>query len=601
MVARFGIVVALFAALLSMSMAHAAGSGFRPGQTFEECTHCPQMTVVPAGHFKMLSRLPLDGRPDFLQDPDKPPKARAVTIPANFALGTSDVTRGEYAQFVRDTNRPPQKGCYTWDGEQWIDDPGKSWENPGFSQTDRDPVVCVSWEDAQAYVRWLNSIIRGTPFGGDGPYRLPSLAEEQYAAAAGATTHYYWGDAPRRDRANYGADGCLPCKGAVAGADRWFNTSPVGSFPPNAFGLKDMAGNVSQLTDQCFEDETGVKDCGLAVLFGGSWRDSADYLRLSETFGADRQNRNTQSGFRIARDLSVGLIEPVASNESTRQGREFRDCPHCPLMRVVPPGHFDMVPDPNGAVADTHPPSKVPSVRIDKPFAVGVYDVTRAEFATFVKDTGWRTDGGCQFLDGMLWRFDPRNSWQHPGFAQTVNDPVVCVSWNDAQAYVRWLNAKVSGKSGSGPYRLPSGAEWIYAARGGLVNPIAYYWGHVPSHDHANFGLIDCWPCGVATEGRDRWEYTSPVGSFPPNEFGLYDMVGNAWQWSDDCGHTALAVTSGGSPWTSGDCRVRILYGGSYDDLPFTEQVDRIETNPNPYPVGIRNYANGFRVVRDLD
>jgi formylglycine-generating enzyme required for sulfatase activity len=203
------------------------------------------------------------------------------------------------------------------------------------------------------------------------------------------------------------------------------------------------------------------------------------------------------------------------------------------------------------------------------------------------------------YMAGILWRFDPRADWRHPGFSQTNRDPVVCVSWEDARAYVRWLNTKTAGQA-EGPYRLPSGAEWLYAARGGIRNAVAYYWGHLPSHEYANYGLDFCAPCGQAKQGRDQWDYTSPVGSFEPNSFGLFDMTGNVWQWTDDCSHAEPTVSADGSAVKEGDCQVRLLFGGSYDDDPFTEQIDKIGANSNPYAIGIRNYANGFRVARTL-
>lgn len=581
------------------------------GVRFRECSHCPEMVVIPPGRFIAQVRKPLEGRPDFAQDPNVPPTARETEVSAAFAMAAYDVTRAEYAEFVRETDRPTRKGCYVWQGDEWINDKTKSWRHPGFAQTDRDPVVCVSWEDAEAYVRWLNGKARGAPSANDGPYRLPTWQEAQYAAAAGATTQYNWGDQPSRERANYGADQCNPCRPLKEGADRWLYTSPVGSFPANRLGLYDMAGNAWQWTSSCWTDVLapsepgpGTNLCRWGVLFGGSWLDDGVYLRLAEYGANDRENRNNSMGFRVARDLSMPLDSKDSAAEAAArgpgQGTTFRDCPDCPLMRILPPGRFDLAADTVGA-AQTDAPAKAPaSVRIQKPFALGVYDVTRAEFASFVKATGWQAEGGCQYLDGFLWRFDSRYSWYHPGFKQTDRDPVVCVSWQDAQAYIHWLNTKVGVKGADGPYRLPSGAEWLYAARGGVRNPVAYFWGHLPGHDHANYGLDDCLPCGVAREGQDKWNYTSPVGSFEPNDFGLFDMVGDVWQWTDDCDHADPTVSADGSIWLAGDCRVRLLFGGSFDDDPFTEQIDKIAANRNNYVIQIRNYANGFRVARSL-
>src|SRR5581483_12030599 len=121
-------------------------------------------------------------------------------------------------------------------------------------------------------------------------------------------------------------------------------------------------------------------------------------------------------------------------------------------------------------------------------FAIGVYDVTRAQYSTFVRETGRSRDGGCIVWTGKpveaagaLYK-DMSKDWKNPGFPQTDRDPAVCVSWEDAQAYVRWLNDKLCGlrkprscSNETGPYRLPTEAEWQYAARGGTTTP--YYWG----------------------------------------------------------------------------------------------------------------------------
>ena len=596
-----------------------------PGFKFQECPECPEMIVVPPGHF-IVGRKAITHFQEPVSGIGATISEHEVTIDRPFAVAVYDVTRDEYAEFVRDSGRTIPEGCYTWAGFEWINDKERDWRRPGFRQTGRDPVVCVSWDDAQAYVRWLNSkILNAANLDGQGPYRLPSWEEAEYSARGGSTTSYSWGDEPLRDRANYGKDDCSPCGPAKGGGDHWLYTSPVGSFPPNGFGLFDTAGNVWQWSDDALPKKARTDGRQTGFQVGGSWLDTPEYLRIARFRGNDRINRNNAEGFRVVRDLdrTIGALTyrelprkvtppvgdvsgPGASDRAP--GTKFRDCAACPEMIVIPPGRltkdmFFSSPTAAQSTADDVPDE----VKIAKPFALGVYHVTRGEYAVFVQATGHGVDGGCQLLDSAgMWVASAKLDWRNPGFSQTDRDPVVCVSWEDAQAYVHWLNTKVhstertGSSSEAGPYRLLSLTEWLYAARGGISSPSRFYWGHEPDHDYANYGLDECWPCGLAKQGRDHWKYTSPVGSFPPNGFGLYDIVGNVYQWTDDCFRKKDNVTTNGSPWTDGDCSIRILRGGAFDDNGGAAlEIGKI--GGNPYPIQARNYANGFRVAKTLD
>ena len=203
-----------------------------------------------------------------------------------------------------------------------------------------------------------------------------------------------------------------------------------------------------------------------------------------------------------------------------------------------------------------------------KSFQMSKYEVTKAEFAAFIKATGYRTDAeknaggdkGCLGYSNGNWNWQPGTSWRDPVFKQRDGGPVVCISWNDAKAYIKWLKGE-SGKN----YRLPTESEWEYAARAG--SDTQYPWGNQASHEYANYGKDKC--CGGLAQGRDRWEYTSPVGSFASNAFGLHDMHGNVWEWTDDCWNGSYqGAPTDGSAWNSGDCGRRVLRGGSWDDKP---------------------------------
>jgi formylglycine-generating enzyme required for sulfatase activity len=266
------------------------------------------------------------------------------------------------------------------------------------------------------------------------------------------------------------------------------------------------------------------------------------------------------------------------TDAAPQPGDSFRDCPDCPEMVWLPAGSFMMGTEPAETtregvldeVANWERPRHPVAVRAI--FAVGKYHVTRAEYGRFAAATGRSGDAGCNG--------DPKKSWRDSGFAQTDRDPVVCVNRDDAKAYADWL-AKITGKS----YRLPSEAEWEYAARAGTTT--TRYWG-----DAIGAGNAICDGCGSKWDNKS----TSPVGSFQANRFGLYDMLGNAWQWTEDCWNDnyANAPSDSSIALTSGDCLRRVVRGGSWDFYPRSVRAGiRFR-----YVTGVRYNGAGFRVAR---
>ena len=252
-----------------------------------------------------------------------------------------------------------------------------------------------------------------------------------------------------------------------------------------------------------------------------------------------------------------------------KPGKVFKDCAKCPQMVVLPGGSFVMG-SPPGEERRTTYENPQRRVRI-RTFAIGRFEVTFAEWDACV------SAGGCTHRPGD-------RGWGRG------RRPVMNVSWHDAQQFVRWLS-RVTGKR----YRLPSEAEWEYAARAGTRT--AYPWGTRASHTYANYGKDEC--CGGHAAGRDRWIHTAPVGSFPPNRFGLYDMQGNVWEWVEDCWHrTYRGAPVTGRAWLSGgNCRERVYRGGSWDRYP---QVLR-SAYRFKYLAGWRSGGEiGFRVSRTL-
>jgi len=263
-------------------------------------------------------------------------------------------------------------------------------------------------------------------------------------------------------------------------------------------------------------------------------------------------------------------------------------------MVVIPAGRFTMGSSDSekswaashggtlASVADEAPQHEV-SLRL---FALGTFDVTRGEYAAFVKETGYPAGDGCG-PDSYKWDKRPGVGWQNPGFPQTDRDPVVCVSWRDAQAYISWLNGKVHGSGssqGSDPYRLPSESEWEYAARARTTTK--FWWGD-------DDGAADRYAWYRGNSGGR----TQPVGSKPPNPFGLYDVVGNVWQWTEDCYAESYAeAPADGSAAEAGDACLRVDRGSSWPYPAWLLRSATRERNPADYRDGIM----GFRVARTV-
>jgi formylglycine-generating enzyme required for sulfatase activity/class 3 adenylate cyclase len=246
---------------------------------------------------------------------------------------------------------------------------------------------------------------------------------------------------------------------------------------------------------------------------------------------------------------------------------KFRDCGGCPEMVAIPPGSFMMgVPqsdvDRYGIPLENSAPPHL--VTIARPFWLGQFLVTRKQYATFVEETA-RDSSQCSALplDGTEWKLYPERSWRDPGFTQAEDHPVVCVSWNDAVAYVNWLSRK-TGQN----YRLPTEAEWEYAGRAG--GTAGRYFGDAPICEFAN--VRDQSKKRLYSTGQffsqcdGGFSNTSPVGSFPPNGFGLYDMLGNAWEWVEDCWKSSFRLPPVDvTAWEEVLCKARDRRGAAWN------------------------------------
>ncbi|MDE0193498.1 MAG: formylglycine-generating enzyme family protein [Gammaproteobacteria bacterium] len=257
----------------------------------------------------------------------------------------------------------------------------------------------------------------------------------------------------------------------------------------------------------------------------------------------------------------AGEVVIVVPRPQAVPGGTFRDALRSggegPAMVVVPAGRFRMGCLSNDVLC-AHDEEPVHEVTIPVPFALSAHEVTFEDYDRFT---------GTRRVDDQGWGRGPR--------------PVVDVSWDDAREYVEWLSLQTGAE-----YRLPTEAEWEYAARAGTTT--VYSWGNGVGANRAN-----CGGCGSEWGGKQ----TAPVGSFASNAFGLHDMHGNVWEWVADCWNESYGgAPSDGSAWLAGDCAKRVVRGGSWFNVPsYARAASRAWST-----VGNRLGSMGFRVARTL-
>ena len=272
--------------------------------------------------------------------------------------------------------------------------------------------------------------------------------------------------------------------------------------------------------------------------------------------------------------------------------RSFRECPNCPEMIGIPAGKFVMGSPPHEAGRfDAEGPQHIVAI---KAFALAKTNITSEDYLVFLRATGYQPEPCNKLLD-MRWRV-PGNGVAYPPYDEEPSRwPASCVSWKDAHAYVAWLNQEVRKArpnlpNRDGPYRLPSEAEWEYAARAGTT--AARWWGEGIGTSNAN-----CNGCGSAYD----FHVLANVDSFKPNPFGLFGMLGNVWQWTEDCWHKSyIGAPADGRPWNEKICTRHVLRGGSWDNVPvFVRSASRTGAEDNGGDFDYSTLA-GFRVARDL-
>ena len=289
-----------------------------PRGATRDCTSCPEMVVIPGG-VAILGA----SSADRYRNTDEVP-TRTFRIPAPFAVSRYEITRKEYDAFVHATQRPVVGACLTDRAQRgnWVVDAATTYRDPGFSQADDHPVACVSWDEAQAYIAWLNTQ-------SSGGYRLLTEVEWEYFARAGAQQDsvYPWGNDPAQgcpfangfDRTTMAVYAGMDTTGykvfdPVDCADGWLNTAPVGSLAPNAFGVYDVIGNVAEWVEDCHSPshelltESGdpppiAGTCERRVVKGGSWGTLAHNLRTAERVAYSATHRDDSIGIRVAKTL----------------------------------------------------------------------------------------------------------------------------------------------------------------------------------------------------------------------------------------------------------------------------------------------------------
>lgn len=294
-----------------------------------------------------------------------------------------------------------------------------------------------------------------------------------------------------------------------------------------------------------------------------------------------------------------------------KAGETFSDCAGCATMVVVPAGAFKMGSTPEERAREGVPAAfgdhegPVRDIRFARPFAIATTEATRAQFAMFVKETNRPIPTECATYNQETdsWGGVAGNvaNWQKPGFAQDDTHPAVCVGFQDATDYAAWLGRK-TGQN----YRVPSEAEWEYVARAGTtttrpwgdsVQPICGKAHIMTSATFEAIGKAESWMDELLCSSDRSW--TVPVASYPANPWGVYDMLGNVWEWVADCAapdHATLPA-DGSAQFKGGDCTRRLTKGGAFHSRFW---LARPATRGGGQAGDNRPVASGIRVVRDL-
>ena len=599
----------------------------------------PIMVTLPAGEFLMGSK-----------ESDAEQPIHKVKV-GSFKLAKFDVTVKEFMQFIKATGYKPTERTLKKGQKEALEEMPLNWGIILSKANEFTSVVGLSWEDTQAYIAWLSTQTNRH-------YRLPSEAEWEYAAGAGSKTKYHFGE-NEKDLCQYGdvydkptsqSSYFLAFKWSTKGAeceDLGEYARAVGTYLPNKFGLYDMIGNASQWVADCYHanyqgaPKTATAwtetNCKTPFARGGNWTTGADSQRSAfrpdlKEVSATAQMGYSARGFRLALDIKKNIKDDNSTplNESQQSFiadltkaqkslaeqraatlkervvllENYKIWPKTsvivPPMVNIPGGEFLM----GSNLSDKEKPIHKVSVNA---FKISKHEVTIKQFKQFAAATNfisnnicWKyvSEGGGQFKVG----FDMApGHWLTPEYAPSDFHPVMCVSWDDANAYLTWLSQQTGKK-----YRLPTEAEWEYTARAGSTTK--YPFGE-EDKDLCQYGnIFDA--SGMRAFIRDKEykkqdmscddgaEYTTVVGMYKPNAFGVYDMIGNISEWVEDCDHDNYeGAPTDGSAWISEKCYMRSRKGSSYGPGGGSHIAMRGHGGQN----NRSSLGEGFRIAEDIE
>jgi formylglycine-generating enzyme required for sulfatase activity/predicted Ser/Thr protein kinase len=566
-----------------------------------------KLVLIPPGAFMM-------GSPASERERRSDETRHRVTLSKGFYLGATEVTNGQYRRFKANHDSKDYKG-HSLNG-------------------DEQPVVYVSWNDAVAFCDWLTAEERRAgKIGSRDSYRLPTEAEWEYACRAGTTTSRFWGDGeyeakdycnaidpPTKKEFGWGL-------GSFPEDDGFRVTAPVGSFKPNAFGLYDMIGNVWEWCREWYgpypsgsvANPEGPGRGSSRLVRGGSWHCYPWYCRSSDRRRLVPDYRSNYYGLRVvlvragARTPSEKALRPSHAKK-TEAAKKFSE-EKAKTGALIPEGFWwTPTPEQKAYALKTKQPLAIENSLGMKlvliPPGTFLMGSPASEEGRQAEEVPHRVTltrgfymGATEVTNEQYRKCKPKHSSRKfEGHDMNGKDqPAIFLSWKDAINFCEWLaiTEKKEGTIRPGmTYRLPTEAEWEYACRAGTGTP--RFWG-----DNADQAKHYCNSSDPVSKKKFGWEklkcfphddghrVTAPAGSFKPNAFGLYDMLGNVMEWCLDwykeypTGH----VTDPQGPERG---RARVVRGGAWFDESWKCRSAFRDWN---LPMNRLNNGIGFRVV----